>query len=147
MNTESGTLAGDVELCTPLALYGMATGTITVSSGGVLDLHGMCVKNLVVLPGGVARIYGMVNGDATNLGGSLHVAGTVHGSVRTQTGQTHIEPNAVVVRGVVQSNGVTSQAVGMIGGAALGAAIGGPVGAVVGSVLGAILGKESKGVG
>lgn len=46
-----------------------------------------------------------------------------------------------------QSNGDTSQAVGLIGGAALGAAIGGPVGAVIGGVLGAILGKESKGIG
>lgn len=45
------------------------------------------------------------------------------------------------------SGGDTSQAVGLIGGAALGAAIGGPVGAVVGGVLGAILGKEGKGVG
>ena len=44
-------------------------------------------------------------------------------------------------------NGDTSQAVGLIGGAALGAAIGGPVGAVVGGVIGAILGKESKGLG
>ena len=46
-----------------------------------------------------------------------------------------------------QASGDTSQAVGLIGGAALGAAIGGPVGAIVGGVLGAILGKEGKGVG
>lgn len=45
------------------------------------------------------------------------------------------------------SDGSTSAAVGMIGGAALGASIGGPVGAVIGGVLGAILGKESKGIG
>lgn len=44
-------------------------------------------------------------------------------------------------------NGDTSQAVGLIGGAALGAAVGGPVGAVVGGIFGAILGKESKGLG
>lgn len=46
-----------------------------------------------------------------------------------------------------KTSGDTSQAVGLIGGAALGAAIGGPVGAIVGGVLGAILGKEGKGVG
>ena len=45
------------------------------------------------------------------------------------------------------STGDTSQAVGLIGGAALGAAVGGPIGAIVGGVLGAILGKEGKGVG
>lgn len=46
-----------------------------------------------------------------------------------------------------QDAGDTSQAIGLIGGAALGAAIGGPVGAVVGGLLGAILGKEGKGLG
>lgn len=46
-----------------------------------------------------------------------------------------------------QSSGDTSQAVGLIGGAALGAAIGGPAGAVIGGLIGAILGKEGKGLG
>lgn len=44
-------------------------------------------------------------------------------------------------------SGDTSQAVGLIGGAAFGAAVGGPVGAVIGGVIGAILGKEGKGLG
>lgn len=146
MQTEHGQLDGDVELSTPLALYGLAKGSITVVSGGALDLYGMCLKDIVVKTGGVVRIYGMVSGDALNLGGSLQVLGTVHGSVKTQNGTTVIEQGAVVVRGVVQSTGDTSQAVGLIGGAALGAAIGGPVGAIVGGVIGAILGKESKGL-
>lgn len=38
----------------------------------------------------------------------------------------------------------SSEAVGLIGGAALGAAIGGPVGAIIGAVLGALIGRESK---
>lgn len=143
---ERGKLEGDVEITSPLALYGMATGNITVSSGGALDLHGMCLKNVVVKSGGIVRIHGMVTGDAINLGGSLQILGTVHGSVKTQSGSTVVEQGAVVVRGVVQSTGDTSQAVGLIGGAALGAAIGGPVGAIVGGLLGAILGKESKGL-
>lgn len=46
-----------------------------------------------------------------------------------------------------ETPGDTSEAVGLIGGAALGAAIGGPVGAVVGAVIGAILGRQAKGVG
>ena len=146
MLTEYGKLEGDVEISTPLSLYGMATGNITVGSGGVLDLHGMCLKNIFVKSGGTVRVYGMVTGDAVNLGGTLQVFGTVHGSVKTQNGSTIVEQGAVVIRGVVQSTGDTSQAVGLIGGAALGAAIGGPVGAIVGGVLGAILGKESKGL-
>lgn len=44
-------------------------------------------------------------------------------------------------------SGDTSQAVGLIGGAALGAAVGGPVGAVVGGLIGALLGKGGKGLG
>lgn len=43
--------------------------------------------------------------------------------------------------------GDTSEAVGLVGGAALGAAIAGPVGALVGAVLGAMVGRESKGLG
>ena len=37
-----------------------------------------------------------------------------------------------------------SQAVGLIGGAALGAALGGPTGAIIGGIIGSILGKKSK---
>ena len=38
----------------------------------------------------------------------------------------------------------TSEAVGLIGGAALGAAIGGPVGALIGAVIGVMIGREAK---
>lgn len=44
-------------------------------------------------------------------------------------------------------SGDTSEAVGLIGGAALGAAMGGPIGALIGAVVGAIIGREAKGVG
>jgi outer membrane lipoprotein SlyB len=44
-------------------------------------------------------------------------------------------------------SGDTSEAVGLIGGAALGAAIGGPVGAVIGAIIGAVLGRDAKGAG
>jgi ribosomal protein S27E len=46
-----------------------------------------------------------------------------------------------------QPLGDTSEAVGLIGGAALGAAIAGPVGAIVGAIVGALVGREAKGVG
>jgi len=38
----------------------------------------------------------------------------------------------------------SSEALGLIGGAALGAAIGGPVGAIIGAVIGAMIGREAK---
>lgn len=147
MRTEQGKIEGDLEVKEPFTLLGMVTGNISVVNGGVLHLHGMCAKSVVVRSGGIAKLHGMVSGDALNNGGSLDVQGTVHGAVRTISGTTVISPNAVVIRGVVQATGDNSQAVGLIGGAALGAAIGGPVGAVVGGVIGAILGKESKGLG
>ncbi|MBW1650295.1 MAG: hypothetical protein JRJ44_06395 [Deltaproteobacteria bacterium] len=46
-----------------------------------------------------------------------------------------------------ESDGSTSAAVGLIGGAALGASIGGPVGAIIGGILGGFIGNEAKGVG
>jgi cytoskeletal protein CcmA (bactofilin family) len=146
MRSERGKIEGDLEVKEDFALYGMVTGNILVT-GGILHLHGMCVKNLVVRSGGAVKLNGMVNGDAINEGGSLEVHGTVAGAVRTVNGTTMVSPSAVVVRGVSQATGDNSQAVGLIGGAALGAAIAGPVGAVVGGVIGAILGKDSKGLG
>lgn len=147
MRAESGKIEGDFEVKDDFALHGMVTGSIVVISGGILSLHGMCVKNVIVRSGGTAKLYGMVNGDAINEGGSLEVHGTVSGAVRTINGTTVVSPSAVVVRGVLQATGDNSQAIGLIGGAALGAAIAGPVGAVVGGILGAILGKDSKGLG
>jgi hypothetical protein len=147
MRSEHGRIDGDIEVKDDLALHGMATGNISVVSGGMLHLHGMCVKNVIIQSGGSAKLHGMVNGDVINEGGTLEVQGTVQGAVRTISGKTVVSPAAVVVRGVMQGSGDNSQAVGMIGGAALGAAIGGPVGAIVGGVIGAILGKESKGLG
>jgi outer membrane lipoprotein SlyB len=44
----------------------------------------------------------------------------------------------------VASSSDTSEAVGLIGGAALGAAIGGPVGALIGAVIGVMIGREAK---
>lgn len=146
MYIENKMIEGDIDVSSPLTLHGMAKGNVTVVNGGILHLHGMCLKNLYVKSGGAAIVYGMVNGDVANDGGVLEVHGTVQGAVNTIQGQTTISPKAIVVRGVNQA-GETSQAVGLIGGAALGAAIGGPVGAVVGGVLGAILGKEGKGLG
>lgn len=147
MRTEHGRIDGDIEVNDGFNLVGMVTGNIRVVSGGVLHLHGMCVKDITVRSGGTAKLFGMVNGNVLNDGGSLEVHGTVLGAVRTNGGKTVISPAATVVHGVSQASGENSQAVGMIGGAALGAAIAGPVGAVVGGVIGALLGKESKGLG
>ena len=146
MRTERGTIEGDLDVQENFILYGMVTGNILVS-GGILHLHGMCLKNVIVRSGGIAKLNGMVSGDAINEGGSLEVHGTVNGAVRTLNGTTVVSPSAVVVRGVSQASGDNSQAVGLIGGAALGAAIAGPVGAIVGGVIGAILGKDAKGLG
>lgn len=46
-----------------------------------------------------------------------------------------------------ESNGDTSMAVGLLGGAAIGAAIGGPPGAIIGGIVGAAAGRKYKGLG
>jgi len=147
MRLESGKIEGDFEVNEPFTLNGMVTGNIVVTNGGILQHHGLCLKNVVVRPGGTAKIYGLVNGDAINEGGSLEIHGTVNGGVRTINGATLVTPAAIVVHGVSEATGDNSQAVGLIGGAALGAAIAGPAGAVIGGLIGAILGKDSKGLG
>lgn len=147
MRSEIGRIDGDIEVKENFTLIGTVTGNILVTTGGVLHLHGICFKNVIVRHGGTAKLYGKVSGDAINEGGSLEVQGTVNGAVRTVNGITIVSSTAVVVRGVTHASGDNSQAVGMIGGAALGAAIAGPVGAVVGGIIGAFLGKDSKGLG
>lgn len=147
MRVVSGVINDDLLICDEIRMDGIATGNVSVAPGGILHLYGMCVKDLRVNAGGTAKLMGMVKGNVINDGGILEVAGTVHGSVSTSKGQTTVSSQAVVVKGVVQTPGDNSQAVGLIGGAALGAAIGGPVGAIVGGVIGALLGKESKGLG
>lgn len=147
MRLVSGVVSDALSVSDEVRIDGMVTGNVSVLAGGVLHVYGMCVKDVLVGAGGSAKLMGLVNGNVINDGGTLEVAGTVHGSVTTLKGQTTVSPQAVVVKGVVQAPGDNSQAVGLIGGAALGAAIGGPVGAIVGGVIGALLGKESKGVG
>ncbi len=44
----------------------------------------------------------------------------------------------------VAPSGDTSEAVGLIGGAALGAAIGGPVGALIGGIIGVMIGRGAR---
>lgn len=147
MRVVSGVINDALLVSDEIRVEGIATGNVSVVAGGILHLYGMCLKDLHVNAGGTAKLMGMVRGNVINDGGTLEVTGTVHGSVSTLRGQTTVSPQAVVVKGVVQAPGDNSQAVGLIGGAALGAAIGGPVGAIVGGVIGALLGKESKGLG
>jgi cytoskeletal protein CcmA (bactofilin family) len=147
MRTSNGTIEGDIIITDEFTVSGMINGNITVGLGGTFILYGMCLQTVTIQKGGTAKLYGMVQKDVINEAGKLELHGTVHGAVKTINGETVISPTAVVTQGITQATGENSQAVGMIGGAALGAAIGGPIGAIVGGVLGAILGKESKGLG
>jgi hypothetical protein len=54
---------------------------------------------------------------------------------------------ALLPKSPLPPRGETSEAVGLIGGAALGAAVAGPIGAIVGAIIGAVIGREAKGVG
>jgi cytoskeletal protein CcmA (bactofilin family) len=98
MRVEQGKLEGSLEVSDELNLQGMATGNVTVVLGGVLILNGMCCGNLLLESGSRVELHGMVLGDVLNRGGELAVYGIVNGSVRTDSGQTFVSPNAKIMR-------------------------------------------------
>jgi len=79
-----------------LRLHGMVVGDVTISSGGKLFLHGMAVGNVNVEAEAYATILGMVNGVVRNNGGKLEVHGMVNGNLHTFSGNTYIDPEAVI---------------------------------------------------
>lgn len=89
-------IEGDRDVDMPWDLHGMFTGSVNVRAGGDFKLHGMIVRDLVVHPGGSAVVHGMVCGSVVNLGGLLEIHGMIIGAVRTEAGETHVDPRAVI---------------------------------------------------
>jgi cytoskeletal protein CcmA (bactofilin family) len=96
MKTEHGKIEGNLFLNYELVLHGMVTGDIVVDKGGLLYLHGVSGKDLIIQEGGKVYLYGTVSGDVHNLNGDLEVYGVINGHLRTDTGKTIIDKNAVV---------------------------------------------------
>ena len=112
MREERGQIAGDLEVCEPLELWGNVGGSVTVKEGGKFYVRGSILGNLIVQYGGRVHIYGqvhgnvtifdntklihsgMIGGDLINDGGRLFIerASRVDGKVRTRSGETKVEP-------------------------------------------------------
>lgn len=96
MRVEYGSLFGDQVLAEDLALYGVATGSLTVGAGRSLFLYGLCSAGLVVEAGASATVLGTVAGDIVNRG-SVVLHGLVQGSVYSRGASLTKSPASVVV--------------------------------------------------
>jgi cytoskeletal protein CcmA (bactofilin family) len=114
MREERGNLAGIVVVTEPYTLWGSVAGTVRCLNGAKFYMRGAIYGDLEVEPGGRVHVLGnisgnvvvkpktkvilggAVGGDVTNLGGRLYLEATaqVLGKVRTQAGETQIEPHA-----------------------------------------------------
>jgi cytoskeletal protein CcmA (bactofilin family) len=96
MHTVRTKLEGDVVFSRDTMLDGTVSGSARVTPGTLLDLRGMIAGDLTLEPNSVVELRGTVNGNVTNIGGRLEVYGVVNGSVFARSGQTTVDPKAVV---------------------------------------------------
>lgn len=118
MREERGNLAGDLTIKEPCTLWGSVAGNVTAGNGSKFYMRGAIYGDLEIDPGGRVHVFGnisgsvtvhpktkvilsgVVGGDVTNLGGRLYIDATaqVMGKVRTQSGETTVEPQARVTQ-------------------------------------------------
>ena len=116
MREERGTLNGNQVISEPVDLWGTISGDVTVVDGGKVYIRGAIYGTLRVAHGGRVHIYGNVSGDlvvlegakvihsgvlggdAINDGGRMFIdaAARVLGKVRTNTGETNVDPKAQI---------------------------------------------------
>ena len=116
MKEERGNVRGDVVISEPYTLWGTIAGNVTAVKGSKFYARGVIYGDLTVLARGRVHIFGNVNGDlivkdgakvihsgtvtgdAVNEGGRLYIEASakVLGKVRTEQGETTIEPGAEV---------------------------------------------------
>lgn len=76
-------------------LRGIIVGSVEVRPNVYFEVHGTLNGKLMLQGGSRAKVCGTVNGDITN-DGNLEIFGTVNGTVQTVSGETFIDPNAIV---------------------------------------------------
>ncbi len=116
MREERGQIRGDQVISEAFTLWGSIAGNVTATIGSKFYVRGAIYGDLTVLHGGRVHVYGNVTGnlvvkdgakvihsgtlgkDAINEGGRLYVEGcaSVMGKVRTDDGETQVEPGATV---------------------------------------------------
>jgi cytoskeletal protein CcmA (bactofilin family) len=116
MREERGTIHGNVDVDEKYTLWGTVYGDMRVLDGGKLYIRGTVFGDLIVEFGGRVHIFGRVSGNlvlyrgtkvinsgtidghAVNEGGRFYVDayGNVLGKVKTNKGETTIEPKATM---------------------------------------------------
>jgi predicted acyltransferase (DUF342 family) len=116
MREERGQLRGDQVVSEPYTLWGSIAGNVIAANGCKFYVRGTIYGDLEVTYGGRVHVYGNVTGslvvkdgakvivsgtigkDAFNMGGRLYIdnLAEVMGHVRTQDGETQVDPEAKV---------------------------------------------------
>lgn len=97
MRRYGGKIVGDLRVAEDFTLNGMVTGTITVADGAHLELNGTA-HAMILESGSSATLKGTIARDVENRGGELEVFGVIAGSLRTLTGTTEVDPEAMIGR-------------------------------------------------
>lgn len=116
MREERGQLRGDQVIDQPFTLWGSVVGSVTAIQGSKFYARGTIYGDLTVLHGGRVHVFGNVTGsltvkdgakvivsghvgkDCLNLGGRLYLdsAAVVNGRVKTEDGETQVDPGAKI---------------------------------------------------
>jgi len=100
MKIIKGKIEGVTFLKEDTILHGMIVGSTTISENILLQLHGMVIGNLILKDNSTVYLYGMVIGDVINKGGHLEVFGIINVKVIRESGNTVIDPKAIVRDGI-----------------------------------------------
>jgi len=95
LKEELGIIEGDVEIKEEFRLRGIISGSTQVLRGGILHLHGICTGEVRVDPGGIIYLHGITK-NVLNNGGRVEVFGMITGTLTTLSGNTLIDPDAVI---------------------------------------------------
>ena len=101
MNIIRNKIKGDTILNEDTQLHGMIVGLTTVSENVILQLHGMVIGTVIIREGSTVYLHGMVNGSVINKGGHLEVFGIVNGKIIRESGETIVNPKAIVQNGIL----------------------------------------------
>ncbi|MBS3921613.1 MAG: hypothetical protein KGZ37_00515 [Nitrosarchaeum sp.] len=79
-----------------LKVTGIIIGNTIIENNGVLILSGIGNGTLTINHTGKCEMYGIFNGIIENNGRTLNIYGIVNGSIIKNSGQTKIDPNAII---------------------------------------------------
>ena len=97
MIDENKTIDGDLTVEEDTRLYGLVTGSATVTAGKTLIVHGAVGRDLILEEGATAHVYGTIFGNVVNHGEEFRLwkTGRVRGHLQRHP-EAKIEPGATV---------------------------------------------------